>query len=72
MVEQELSPSRERAKKSIMAGLVLVNDVPLDKPGSLVDRQAKIILKGNDMPYVSEEASNLKLLSKRPGSTWKA
>lgn len=67
MVEQELSPSRELAKKSIMAGLVLVNDLPVDKAGSLVDRQAKIILKGNDMPYVSRGGLKLETSLKEAG-----
>ncbi len=53
MVEKNVLPSRERAKRSIMAGLVLVNDVLVDKAGTLVDRNARITLKGNDMPYVS-------------------
>ena len=48
-----MSPSRERAKRSIMAGLVFLNDVRVDKAGTLVNRNARITLKGNDMPYVS-------------------
>lgn len=67
MVEQNVSPSRERAKKSIMAGLVLVNDVPVDKAGTLVDRQAKITLKGNDMPYVSRGGLKLETSLKESG-----
>ena len=67
MVERDISPSRERAKKSIMAGLVLVNDVPVDKAGALVDRQARISLKGNDMPYVSRGGLKLEASLKEAG-----
>jgi len=51
--ERDLVPSRQRAKTMIMAGKVLVNDVPFDKPGSLVDIKADIIVKKDDNPYAS-------------------
>jgi len=37
----------------IMAGKVLVDDQPVSKPGTPVDRNASIVLKENDNPYVS-------------------
>lgn len=37
----------------IMAGKVLVNDQPVDKPGTLIPKNARITLKGEDIPYVS-------------------
>ena len=48
-----LAPSRERAKTTIMAGLVLVNGQRVDKPGTAVDPAAAIRVKGEALPYVS-------------------
>jgi len=45
--------SRELAKRAIMAGLVLVNNEPHDKPGTKVPVDAEIRIKGQVMPYVS-------------------
>jgi 23S rRNA (cytidine1920-2'-O)/16S rRNA (cytidine1409-2'-O)-methyltransferase len=36
-----------------MAGVVLVNDQPVDKSGRLVSPNDTIVLRGNDIPYVS-------------------
>ena len=51
--EKGLTESRERAKTSIMSGLVFVNGQRMDKPGMSVDENAQIELKGNAVPYVS-------------------
>ena len=53
LVEKKLVSSRERAKKLIMAGKVLVNDMPSDKPGSRIAPDAKVFVKKDDNPYVS-------------------
>lgn len=53
LVERKLAQSRERAKAMIMAGKVLVDDIPMDKPGTLVGEDARIQLKGEDIPFVS-------------------
>lgn len=53
LVDQGLIASRHRAKAMIMAGKVLVNGMVVDKPGSLVDIQAPILVKEDDNPYVS-------------------
>lgn len=53
LVEQGFYNSRERAKRSIMAGEVLVDDQPILKPGEQVGRDQVIRVKGSDMPYVS-------------------
>lgn len=53
MVERGLAPSRQRAKALIMAGKILVDNQPMDKPGSPVPDGAKILVKGQDLPYVS-------------------
>ncbi|QTA92829.1 TlyA family RNA methyltransferase [Desulfonema magnum] len=53
IVEKGLAQSRQRAKALIMAGKVLVNHQPVDKPGSLVSGDGAITIKGEDIPYVS-------------------
>ncbi len=53
MVENGLVQSRERARSLIMAGRVLVDDQPADKPGTGVYPESVIILRGEDIPYVS-------------------
>ncbi|MCG8565165.1 MAG: TlyA family RNA methyltransferase [Desulfobacterales bacterium] len=53
LVETGRVASRQRAKTLIMAGKVLVNDVPVDKAGTLVKLDAAIIVKQDENPYVS-------------------
>lgn len=53
LVERNLFESRERAKRIIMAGKVLVDEKKIDKAGTLVDRDCQIRLLGEDMPFVS-------------------
>jgi 23S rRNA (cytidine1920-2'-O)/16S rRNA (cytidine1409-2'-O)-methyltransferase len=53
LVEKGLSPSRQRAQAMIMAGAVLVNDQPADKPGKQINPEDSITLRGKDMPFVS-------------------
>ncbi|MHB8171987.1 MAG: TlyA family RNA methyltransferase [Thermincolia bacterium] len=53
LVDKGLFPSRERAKTSIMAGRVLVNNQRVDKSGTEVPEDAEIRITGDDMPYVS-------------------
>lgn len=53
LVEKGLAESRERAQKTIMAGLVYVEGERVDKPGTKVDTGHEIIVKGNPIPYVS-------------------
>lgn len=48
-----LTESRERAKTTIMSGLVFVNGQRADKPGMSVPEDAKIELHGNTLPFVS-------------------
>ena len=48
-----LVPSRQRARALIMAGKVLVNNQPVDKPGVMVNIGDDVIIKGEDIPYVS-------------------
>ncbi len=45
--------SRERAKTTIMAGNVFVDGQRVDKPGTAVDPEKKIEVRGEPLPYVS-------------------
>ena len=51
--DRGLTESRERAKTSIMSGLVFVNGQRMDKPGMSFDESSIIELKGEAVPYVS-------------------
>ena len=53
LVEQGLAASRDRAKRLIMAGQVLVDEQRIDKAGTAVERTAKLRVVGEDLPYVS-------------------
>jgi 23S rRNA (cytidine1920-2'-O)/16S rRNA (cytidine1409-2'-O)-methyltransferase len=53
VVETGLVQSRQRAKALIMEGKILVNNRPVDKPGTLVSKGDDLFLKVNDIPYVS-------------------
>lgn len=53
LVQKGLFESRERAKSSIMAGLVYVNGERADKAGSSYATDVDIEVKGNLNPYVS-------------------
>lgn len=53
LVEQGLAESRERAKRSVMAGVVLADGERIDKPGMKVSTDAKLTIKGEVLPYVS-------------------
>ncbi len=51
--DRGLTESRERAKTSIMSGLVFVNGQRMDKPGMSFDENSVVELKGEAVPYVS-------------------
>lgn len=53
LVELGLAPSRERAQSLILAGKVLVEDRPVEKPGQTVSEQAQVRVRGEDHPFVS-------------------
>ena len=53
LVEKSIAPSRQRAQAMIMAGKILVNNLPVDKAGYLVSKNDNVELKGKDIPYVS-------------------
>lgn len=53
LVQRGLVKSRQRGQALIMAGKVLVNESLADKPGRMVMEQDRIVLKSDDIAYVS-------------------
>jgi 23S rRNA (cytidine1920-2'-O)/16S rRNA (cytidine1409-2'-O)-methyltransferase len=53
LVEKGFFDSREKARKAIMAGIVFIDDERVDKPGTQVNIEGEIQIKGNTIPYVS-------------------
>ena len=53
LTDRGLAPSREKAKVCIMAGDVFVDGQRIDKPGTAVDPEKEIEVRGDACPYVS-------------------
>jgi 23S rRNA (cytidine1920-2'-O)/16S rRNA (cytidine1409-2'-O)-methyltransferase len=53
LVQQGYFETREKAKRALMAGLVLVDGQRIDKPGTTVLESVEIAVKGVAIPYVS-------------------
>ncbi len=53
LVIREPLLSREKAKRMIMAGMVFVGGQREDKPGTMIDTDADVEIKGRTNPYVS-------------------
>lgn len=55
LVQEGFFETREKAKRAIMAGIVLINDKKIDKAGTLVDmdKNPEIRIKGEKLKYVS-------------------
>ena len=53
LVERGLCETREKAKRSIMAGLVFSNEIRIDKAGEKIVIDAPLQVKGSDLKYVS-------------------
>ena len=53
LTEKGLCPSRERAKAVIMAGQVYIDQVRIDKPGTMVPETTEPEVRGHTLPYVS-------------------
>ena len=51
--ELGFTESRERARTTIMSGLVFVNGSRVDKPGTAVSPDVKIEVRGEALPFVS-------------------
>jgi 23S rRNA (cytidine1920-2'-O)/16S rRNA (cytidine1409-2'-O)-methyltransferase len=59
LVERGLVASRERAQRLVMAGMVMVGDRVVAKPGTEVSDDADVRLRGEDSPYVSRGGEKL-------------
>jgi 23S rRNA (cytidine1920-2'-O)/16S rRNA (cytidine1409-2'-O)-methyltransferase len=59
LVAESLAQSRTRAQALIRAGRVLVDDTPVDKPGTRVRETARIRVRGEDRRYVSRGGEKL-------------
>jgi len=59
LVEKGLFASREQARRSIMAGLVYLDGKKIEKPGTAVDPEAPVEVKGSLHPYVSRGGMKL-------------
>ncbi len=53
LVERGLCETREKAKRSIMAGLVFSNEIRIDKAGEKIAIDSPLQVKGSDLKYVS-------------------
>jgi 23S rRNA (cytidine1920-2'-O)/16S rRNA (cytidine1409-2'-O)-methyltransferase len=62
LVEKGFFDSREKAKRAIMAGNVIINNQKVDKPGTQIkiDEEPEIRIKGDVCPYVSRGGFKLK------------
>lgn len=53
LIEKNFFETRSKAQSAIMAGLILVDDLKVDKPGAQVAEDVQIRILGKIMPYVS-------------------
>lgn len=59
LVERGLFPSRERARRAVMAGWIEVDGRLVDKAGTAVETEARIEVTGGREPYVSRAGRKL-------------
>lgn len=59
LVERGLFPSREKARRAVMAGWVEVDGRRVDKAGTTVGAEARIEIIGSPEPYVSRAGRKL-------------
>jgi 23S rRNA (cytidine1920-2'-O)/16S rRNA (cytidine1409-2'-O)-methyltransferase len=59
LVERGLFPSREQARRAVMAGLVEVDGRRVDKPGAPVAGAAAVAVEGPAEPYASRAGRKL-------------
>ena len=59
LVEAGLAPTRTRAEALIRAGRVLVDDVPVEKPGTAVKPEARLRVRGEERRFVSRGGEKL-------------
>src|ERR1700730_13668406 len=59
LVERGLFPSREQARRAVMAGTVEVEGRRVDKPGTAVRADAGLLVAGPKEPFVSRAGRKL-------------
>jgi 23S rRNA (cytidine1920-2'-O)/16S rRNA (cytidine1409-2'-O)-methyltransferase len=59
LVERGFFPSREKARRAVMAGWVEVDGRRVEKPGTAVRREAPVAVTGSRDPYVSRAGRKL-------------
>jgi 23S rRNA (cytidine1920-2'-O)/16S rRNA (cytidine1409-2'-O)-methyltransferase len=59
LVTDGLAETRSRAQSLIRAGRVLVDDTPIDKPGTPIRNEAKVRVRGEDRRFVSRGGEKL-------------
>ncbi|NWG02402.1 MAG: TlyA family RNA methyltransferase [Syntrophaceae bacterium] len=59
LVEKGMVPSRDRARALIMAGKVMVGEKMVDKPGTQVNINTRLQLRGEGSPYASRGGEKL-------------
>lgn len=59
VVEKGIAESRHKAKALIMAGHILVDDYPVDKPGMFVSGHAHVMSRAPETDYVSRGGQKL-------------
>ncbi len=60
LVDRNIFDSREKAKRSIMSGIVFVDGQRSDKAGLKVDPEVTVEIKGRSLPFVSRGGLKLK------------
>ena len=60
LTEKGYFPSREKARTAIMEGLVFIDNVREDKPGTMIKEDASVEIKGETLPFVSRGGLKLK------------
>ncbi|WP_203332994.1 TlyA family RNA methyltransferase [Planococcus beigongshangi] len=53
LVERGICETREKAKRAIMAGIIFSGTERMSKPGEKILADAPLLMKGNDLKYVS-------------------
>jgi 23S rRNA (cytidine1920-2'-O)/16S rRNA (cytidine1409-2'-O)-methyltransferase len=59
LVERGLYPSREQARRAVMAGAVSVEGRRVDKPGTAIAPHASLVVAGGSEPYASRAGRKL-------------
>jgi 23S rRNA (cytidine1920-2'-O)/16S rRNA (cytidine1409-2'-O)-methyltransferase len=59
LVERGLFPSREQARRAVMAGIVAVEGRRVDKPGTEIGDSARLEVQGPKEPFVSRAGRKL-------------